>query len=177
MIKEFNGIDPKYAEGLFFSKTFSKCDKLNDLQDLSKIKIQKSKPEKAFNDIIFKLNGNSLTKHSLESNFIEKENRFYKKRLGKYFVLTSDSILFQLSQFKTQNEEIIRKIHSENYIVLLKFNSRVNKMNKIKHLIQDVEVKLKREIKRKNRFLEIIEVCQKNQNLNGFFVEVIVHSN
>jgi hypothetical protein len=82
VIKEQKGLDRKFAESLFFSKTIMKCDKLNDLQELAKIKIQKSKPEKAFNDIISKLNGTSLTKHSLESNFIENENRFYKKKLG-----------------------------------------------------------------------------------------------
>ena len=66
----------------------------------------------------------------------------------------------------------MRKIHGENFSVLAKMNSRYSRLEKIHHKIEEVKIKFKQEMRRKRRFKEIIEVCQKNQNLNGFFVKV-----
>jgi hypothetical protein len=83
-----------------------------------------------------------------------------------------DSILFKLSKYKIKTEKIIRQIHGENYMILVKLNTRLSRLKKVQNAIKEVKLKYKAELSRKNRFLEIIEVCQKNQNLNGFFVQV-----
>ena len=80
--------------------------------------------------------------------------------------------MFRLALLKRSSEEIMRKIHGENFSVLAKMNSRYSRLEKIHHKIEEVKIKFKQEMRRKRRFKEIIEVCQKNQNLNGFFVKV-----
>lgn len=82
-LKEHFGVDRKFTEALFFSKILAKSDQMGkEVEGLSKIKVQKSKPEKAFNDLIFKLNSNSVAKSLMESLLIDKESTHFKKKLG-----------------------------------------------------------------------------------------------
>lgn len=82
-LKEHFGVDRQFTESLFFSKILAKSDQMSkEMLRLSQIKVQKSKPEKAFNDLIFKLNSNSVAQHSMESLLIDKENSHFKKKLG-----------------------------------------------------------------------------------------------
>lgn len=77
-----------------------------------------------------------------------------------------------LSKCRARAEHIVRKLHSENYAELTRLNTRVSRFDKVQKATDQTRRKQRAELARQQRYLEIIQICQKNQNLHAFFARV-----
>lgn len=177
------GSDPRLAEWVLFSETPAKPTHSTSLAlARPQSRLCTSKLETTFHDVLSGSNCRSLATQCLERIRVDDHKLRLQRKLSRnsaaclgcsHCLLTgADAQLSALSKCRARAEHIVRKLHSENYAELTRLNTRVSRFDKVQKATAQTRRKQQAELARQQRYLEIIQICQKNQNLHAFFARV-----